>query len=92
MLQRYFDDLWRACPYGKPLLVGVHLYHLVPSIQHTPGLFDPEAFRRENICTAMDKLNKRYGKTTVYLGGVHLAKDSAPTRISYTAIPDLLDF
>jgi len=76
----------------QPKVVCVTLYDLVPNVQHTLSLFDSEAARRESICEAMDVLNQRYGKDTVYPGCIHTVKDSAPTRIAFTSIPDLLEF
>jgi len=39
-----------------------------------------------------DELNQRYGQKAVYFGVIHSVLDSAPTRISFTSIPDLDDF
>jgi len=37
-------------------------------------------------------LNQRYGQTAGYFRGIHSVLDSAPTRISFTSIPDVDDF
>jgi DNA polymerase-4 len=37
----------------------------------------------------MDKLNKTYGKNTLYFAASHDAKDTAPMRIAFNRIPDL---
>jgi hypothetical protein len=42
--------------------------------------------------TVLDELNQRYGQNAVYFGGVHSVLDSAPTRISFSTIPDVEDF
>jgi hypothetical protein len=34
----------------------------------------------------------QYGWNAVYFGGIYSGLDSAPTRISYTSIPDVEDF
>jgi DNA polymerase-4 len=35
----------------------------------------------------MDRLNMKYGNTTLHFAAMLSAKDSAPTRISFTQIP-----
>ena len=37
----------------------------------------------------MDKLNKTYGKNTLYFAASHDAKDTAPMRIAFNRIPDV---
>jgi hypothetical protein len=58
---------------------------------HTLSLFDDDE-KRDWISHVVDELKQRYGKTAVYFDGVQVALDSAPTRISFTSIPDLKDF
>jgi len=70
-----------------PLRVGVALDDLVAHASATPSLFD-EAQERERLSSAMDKVNARFGKNAVYLGSMHAAKDSAPSRIAFSSIPD----
>jgi DNA polymerase-4 len=50
------------------------------------------AEKRYRISTVADELNHRYGQNAVYFGGIHSVLDSAPTRISFTSIPDVDDF
>ena len=38
--------------------------------------------------SAIDTLNKTFGKNSVYFGGAHGATDYAPMRIAFTRIPD----
>jgi DNA polymerase-4 len=74
-----------------PLQVGVWLFNLVPDELHTLSLFEDDE-KRYRISTVADELNQRYGQNAVYFGGIHSVLDSAPTRISFTSIPDLDDF
>ena len=46
--------------------------------------------RRKRLNAALDKLNLKYGKNTVYLGGAHAALKSAPMRIAFQHVPDLV--
>jgi DNA polymerase-4 len=82
-----FDRLWRTYPPKKPYVVGITLYRLVHDTAVTLPLF-PEDRLRTRLAKAMDSINERYGKNTVYFGEIHQVRHSAPTRISFTQIPD----
>jgi DNA polymerase-4 len=73
------------------LQVGVWLFNLVPDELHTLSLFEDDE-KRYRISMVADELNQRYGQNAVYFGGIHSVLDYAPTRISFTSIPDLDDF
>ncbi len=82
----------------NPKAVNVTLHSLVLLGQHTPDLFDspkavvaPLPAKRDNakLDAAMDKLNRTYGKNTLYFAASHEAKDTAPMRIAFNRIPDL---
>ena len=90
ILQRHLTKLWESCPPQEPLQVGVWLFNLVPDELHTLSLFEDDE-KRYRISTVVDELNQRYGQTPP-LGGIHSVLDSAPTRISFTTIPDVDDF
>ena len=64
---------------------------LVPDELHTLSMFEDDE-KRYTISTVVDELNQRYGQNAVYFGGIHSVLDSAPTRISFTFIPDVDDF
>ena len=81
-----------------PKAVNVTMHGLVLVGQHTPDLFDvPDTVETPTSATrnkgkldaAMDKLNKTYGKNTLYFAASHDAKDTAPMRIAFNRIPDL---
>ncbi|TXH03787.1 MAG: DNA polymerase [Nevskiaceae bacterium] len=86
------DALWAQRPRGKgapaPFAVGVTLLDLRPEQQQTLPLFETDR-PHGRLDTAMDRLNLRYGKSTVYFGRAHTARNSAPMRIAFTRIPDL---
>jgi DNA polymerase IV len=86
-LLRAFQKLWKECPTGTPTMIGVSLYDLVPDHLHTIDLFSEEQ-KRGQLSEAMDSINSKYGNNTVYLGGVHHARDAAPPRIAFSSIPD----
>lgn len=72
-----------------PLRIGVHLTHLIALNQHTPDLFAHETEETHHrLLSAVDHLNKVFGKNTVYFGGAHGATQDAPMRIAFTRIPE----
>ncbi len=82
--------LWARGPaHPQPFYVGVWLGELVPEHLHTLSLFAEEG-RRGRLSAAMDRINRRYGTHTLGTAGRLLAGTSAPTRIAFTNIPDLV--
>jgi DNA polymerase-4 len=62
------------------------MHNLIAESDLQASLFaDPD--HRADLAAAMDKLNLKYGNTTLHFAGMLPAKESAPTRISFTQIP-----
>jgi DNA polymerase IV len=83
-------SLWAQRPQGpefqKPFFVGITMRNLIPEDEHQAELFaDPN--NRAQLSTTMDKLNLKYGHTTLHFAGMLPARESAPTRIAFTQIP-----
>ena len=83
-------SLWNQRPQGadfrKPFFVGVTLRNLIPESEYQAELFaDPN--NRASLSATMDKLNLKYGHTTLHFAGMLPARESAPTRIAFTQIP-----
>jgi DNA polymerase IV len=83
-------SLWAQRPQGpeyqKPFFVGITLRNLIPEDEHQAELFaDPS--NRADLSATMDKLNLKYGHTTLHFAGMLPARESAPTRIAFTQIP-----
>ena len=82
--------IWAQCPQGatfnKPFFVGVTLSRLVPEAEHQDSLF-AEPGNRTQLSNTMDKLNLKYGHTTLHFAAMLPARSSAPTRIAFTQIP-----
>jgi DNA polymerase IV len=93
-LLRTLDTLWHSGlhRWPKPVSVGVQLHGLVPAVQHTPDLFAsttaPVKDRRK-LMAAIDALNGKHGKNTVYFASAQAGLDHAPMRIAFNRIPDL---
>ena len=72
--------------FHRPFFVGVTLRDLIPEDEHQQDLFgDPD--NRAQLSATMDKLNLKYGHTTLHFAGMLPARESAPTRIAFTQIP-----
>ncbi len=88
-LLHHLDALWAERPgeHAAPLMVGVSLHHLAPVSEVTPDLFQPRP--RPSLDVAIDRINARYGRSTVMFGGALEARQAAPMRIAFNRIPDL---
>jgi DNA polymerase-4 len=85
-------NVWKQRPrgedYDRPFFVGVTLRELIPEAEHQASLFgDPD--NRAGLSKTMDKLNLKYGHTTLHFAGMLPARETAPTRIAFTQIPVL---
>jgi DNA polymerase-4 len=69
-LVNIFQEAWRDCPKRRPVMVSVVLVDLLPENMRNMTLFDEmyggEKFDR--LAEAMDRINAKYGSTTLYLG------------------------
>jgi DNA polymerase-4 len=82
--------MWARRPQGeefrRPFFVGITLRDLISENEHQEELFgDPD--NRTQLSATMDKLNLKYGHTTLHFGSMLPARESAPTRIAFTQIP-----
>ena len=82
--------IWAQRPQGadfqKPFFVGLTLRNLIPESEYQAELFADEG-NRAGLSATMDKLNLKYGHTTLHFAGMLPARESAPTRIAFTQIP-----
>lgn len=88
-LLRVLRLLWERKP-GKtapPMKVGVTLTNLVEETNRTPAFFEKDS-PRGKLNEQIDKINKDFGKNTIYFAGAHIARKSAPMRIAFNYIPD----
>jgi len=87
--------LWNEKPKGKgydePYFIGVSLNGLVPDRLHSLNLFDSleNAKSRAKLLEEMDRLNQKYGLSTLAPATMLAAYKAAPTRIAFHSIPDL---
>ena len=82
--------IWEKRPAGaefaRPFYVGVVLRELESAEERQVELF-AEPGNRVALSDTMDKLNLKFGHTTVHFAGMLPARESAPTRIAFTQIP-----
>ena len=79
-------------PQGKfePIKVGVAFSGLKTADEVARDLFEIKPLESEKkLNKAIDRLNLKYGKNTIYFGGAHDALKDAPMRIAFNHIPDL---
>jgi DNA polymerase-4 len=81
---------WSKRPQGdefaRPFFVGVTMHNLIPESEFQATLFG-DVDNRAELAATMDKLNLKYGHTTLHFAGMLPAKEAAPTRIAFTQIP-----
>jgi DNA polymerase-4 len=84
---RAVAKLWQSHPPGIPFKVGMVLTELRPARSATPSLFEDDR-KAADLSHAMDEVNREFGASVVHFGGMHGMKDTAPSRIAFTQIPD----
>ncbi len=86
------DLLWQRRPdhaCDALLGVGMTLLSLKEEANATLPLFERDCHERHTaLLAAVDRLNIKEGKNTVYFGGAHGALQYTPMRIAFTRIPD----
>ncbi len=76
---------------NEPYAVGVSFTGLVTADEVARDLFQIEPLENEmKLNKAIDTLNLKFGKNTIYFGGAHEALKDAPMRIAFNHIPDLV--
>ncbi len=81
-LNQYFLEVWPEHDFVRPKSVGVTFHDLREAEQVTPSLFDP-TMDRAHLSEAVDEINQKFGKNTIYLAGMEKAKDSADEKIAF---------
>ncbi len=87
------EIFWQFYPEtnNEPYAVGVSFTGLVTADEVARDLFQIEPLENEQkLNKAIDTLNLKFGKNTIYFGGAHEALKDAPMRIAFNHIPDLV--
>lgn len=78
----HFFKLWESRDFARPRSVGVTFTNLKPTAQVTPSLFDAAPARAE-LSHAIDSLNGKFGKNSVFLAAMEKVRDSADEKIAF---------
>ncbi len=74
-----------------PIAVGINFNKLSNANEYVDDLFaEKPSATEKKLNKAIDILNLKYGKNTVYFAGAHSALASAPMRIAFNYVPDLV--
>ena len=74
-----------------PIAVGINFGKLSNANEYVDDLFaEKPSATEKKLNKVLDILNLKYGKNTVYFAGAHNALASAPMRIAFNYVPDLL--
>jgi DNA polymerase IV len=87
------ETLWQQYPKhdDPPVAVGVNFSSLVSFNEVAQDLFmEKPSAAQQRLNQALDTLNLKYGKNTVYFAGAHEALKDAPMRIAFNHIPDVI--
>lgn len=85
---RILAPLWDRKPPGKMLKIGVVLGDLEAQKNVTRSLFDRED-HLVDLAAAVDGVNQKFGRHTVYFGGMFGQAGDRGARIAFNSIPDL---
>lgn len=80
-----FLKKWEGRDFERPRQVGLTFTDLVPAEGVTPSLFDG-AVQRGHLNKAVDTVNQKFGKNSIYLAGMHKAKDSGDEKIAFNKV------
>ena len=81
-LNEFFLRAWETRDFTQPRKVGVTFTNLRKAEHVTPSLFDPH-YDRMLLNRAVDKVNQKFGKNTIYLAGMVHARDAADEKIAF---------
>jgi DNA polymerase-4 len=87
------ETFWQHYPktQHEPFAVGISFSGLKTADEVARDLFQIEPLEHEKkLNKAIDTLNLKYGKNTIYYAGAHDALKDAPMRIAFNHIPDLV--
>jgi DNA polymerase-4 len=90
-LEALFKGFTSAHKKYEPIAVGVHFSGLANVEDAAYDLFaEKPSANEKKLNKALDILNLKYGKNTVYFAGAHDALKNAPMRIAFNHVPDLV--
>jgi len=82
MTQEFLKS-WAEKDFVAPIKVGVTFPDLIEKETVTFSLFEQEEVPRLKLNEAVDSVNRRFGKNSIFLAGMTHAKDTAEERIAF---------
>lgn len=80
-------SLWQGRDFSRPIQVGIGLHDLQTAAQVTPSLFDespqPRFTPQKSFSKALDDLNGKFGKNSVFVGSSNRVKDLVDEKIAF---------
>ena len=90
-LETLLQEFLRIDASFDPIAVGVNFGALINANEYMDDLFaEKPSASEKKLNKALDILNLKYGKNTVYFAGAHNALKDAPMRIAFNHIPDMV--
>jgi DNA polymerase-4 len=81
-MNEHLSELWETHDFDVPHMVAVTFYELRTEAEFTPSLFTPTKDRSE-LSHAVDKVNQRFGKNSVFLAGMENVRHTAEEKIAF---------
>jgi DNA polymerase IV len=83
-----FERLWQRYPrdLAAPMKVGVDVSGLTPAAFVARPLFD-EIEKPQRLSKAIDKINQRWGQSSIYVGSMHDFRGHMDDKIAFGRIP-----
>jgi len=81
-LNEHFMEAWKGRDFKQPRKVGVTFTSLCKAEHVTPSLFD-NLQDRALLNRAVDNVNQKFGKNTIYLAGMKRARHEASEKIAF---------
>jgi DNA polymerase-4 len=81
-LTEFFNEAWKSHDFDQPRSVGVVFFNLKTAEEVTPDLFDTSP-SRDLLNNAIDGVNQKFGKNSIYLASLEAVKDRASEKIAF---------
>jgi DNA polymerase-4 len=77
------ERLWATRDFSQPTKVGITFHGLKKSPDTTPSLFEEETKDLAELGHAVDEVNNKFGKNSVFLASIEKARNSASEKIAF---------
>jgi DNA polymerase IV len=81
-INEVFLEAWKSRDFHRPRSVSVTFHRLSDPVGITPSLFEEEV-ERDELNRAVDRINQKFGKNTIYVAAIEKTKNRAQERIAF---------